>query len=98
MLTILAVAVFVLAAVAALVCLADSSVIARQAAAELSRERALARMGFVAQVAARELRPRPAQSFAAQSRSALPRSAGLMQASRARALPLRFAAQPGGAA
>lgn len=94
MLTILATAAFVIAAVAALVSLADSSVIARQAAAELSRERALARMGFVPQVAAQELRPRPAP----QPRAAHLRAGALMQASRARALPLRFAAQPGGAA
>lgn len=93
MLTILATASFVIAAAAALVSLADSSVIARQAAAELSRERALARMGFLPQVAAREIRLR-----AQHHRQAAPRGGQLMQASRARALPLRFAAQPGGAA
>jgi hypothetical protein len=91
---ILATACFVIAAVAALVSLADSSLIARQAAKDLSRERALARMGFVPQIAAQELRPRAAL----QPRLAQPRAAGLMQASRARALPLRFAAQPRGAA
>ncbi|MFN3989288.1 MAG: hypothetical protein ACK4IS_03420 [Erythrobacter sp.] len=89
MFTILAVASFVIAAVAAMVSLADSSIIARQAAAELARERALARMGFVPQVAAQELRPRPV--FQA-------RAGALMQASRARALPLRFAVQPSAAA
>jgi len=89
MLFILATAAFVIAAAAALVSLADSSVIARQVAAELSRERALSRMGFVPQVAAQELRVRPV--FQA-------RAGALMQASRARALPLRFAAQPGAAA
>lgn len=94
MLTILAIASFVIAAVAALVSLADSSVIARQATAELARERALARMGFVPQVAARELRLRPASL----PRAGQTRAGALMHASRARALPLRFAAQPGGAA
>lgn len=94
MLTILAAAAFVIAAVATLVSLTDSSVIARQAAAELSRERALARMGFVPQVAAYELRPRPAL----QQRAAPTRAGSLMQTSRARALPLRFAVQQGGAA
>ena len=82
MLYALAIAVFVFAAIVALLTLADSSLIAQQAAADLSRERALARKGFLPQVAAENLRPRPA----------LPRPAGLMQASRARALPLRFAA------
>jgi hypothetical protein len=94
MLTILATAAFVIAAIAALVSLADSSVIARQAATELSRERALARMGFMPQVTAQELRPRPAL----QPHAAHVRAGTLMQASRARALPLRFAVQPGGAA
>ncbi len=94
MLVILATAAFVIAAVAALLSLADSSMIARQAASELSRERALARMGFVPQVAAQEMRLRPAL----QLRNGQLRAGTLMQASRARALPLRFAAQPGGAA
>jgi hypothetical protein len=88
MTTILATAIIVLAAVAALVSLVDSSLIARQVAVEIARERALARMGFVAQVTARELRPRPALA----ARPAQTRAGGLMQASRLRALPLRFAA------
>lgn len=94
MLYLLAAASFVIAAVAALVSLADSSIIARQAAAELSRERALARMGFVQQMAAQELRPRPAL----QPRAGQTRAGQLMQVSRARALPLRFAALANGAA
>lgn len=88
MLHILATVVFVVAAVAALVSLADSSLVARAAAEELARERALVRMGFLPQVPAHDLRPRPAQ----------PRGGHLMQASRARALPLRFAVPAAGAA
>jgi hypothetical protein len=87
MLTILATAIIVLAAVAALVSLVDSSLVARQAAAELARERALARMGCVPQVTARELRPRPVVA----ARQAQLRAGALKPASRARALPLRFA-------
>lgn len=94
MLAILAAATIVLAAVAALVSLVDSSLIARQAAAEIARERALARMGFVPQVAACELRPRAA----VPARAAHMRAGALKPASRARALPLRFAAPAGGAA
>ncbi|MCU0948096.1 MAG: hypothetical protein MUF47_07575 [Porphyrobacter sp.] len=93
----LAIAVFVIAAVAALVCLVDSSIVARQVAGELARERALFRLGFVEQVNAREMRPRPVKARPAAGRvapakAASMRNVGLMQASRARALPLRFAA------
>ncbi len=84
----LAIALFVVATIVAVLTLVDSSLIAHQAAAELSRERALLRRGFVPQVAAEQVRSRPAQ----------PRAASLMQASRARALPLRFAAPACGAA
>lgn len=94
MLSILAAAIIVLAAVAALVSLIDSSLVARQAAAEIARERALARMGFVPQVAACELRPRPVMA----ARPAQLRAGALKPVSRARALPLRFAVPAGGAA
>ena len=92
-----AIAVFVIAAVAALVCLVDSSIVASQVAGELSRERALFRLGFVEQVSAQEMRPRPVKARpvagrVAPAKAASLRNAGLMQASRARALPLRFAA------
>lgn len=90
MLPLLATAAFVLAITAALLSLADSSLVARAAAAELSRERALARMGFVPQIAAQEIRQRPA----------LPRlaAAPMPLASRARSLPLRFVPPQAGAA
>ena len=99
----LAIAVFVIAAVAALVCLVDSSLVAHQVAGELSRERALLRLGFVEQVGAQDMRPRPVKARPGTGRPASAkvssmRNVGLMQASRARALPLRFAAQPSGAA
>jgi hypothetical protein len=90
MLPMLATAAFVLVMIAALLSLADSSLVARDAIGDLSRERALARMGFVPQIAAQEIRQRPPA----------PRANGLAmaQASRARALPLRFALQQSGAA
>jgi hypothetical protein len=89
MLNIIVTVVFVVATVAALVSLADSSLVAREVAADLGRERALARLGFVPQVSAQQLRPR----------QAVRRSPGQPSegAVRYRALPLRFASAPVGA-
>jgi hypothetical protein len=82
MLNILVTIVLVVATVAALVSLVDSALVARGAVADLARERALARLGFVPQAAAQELRPR----------RMVRRAPGqLIDGSlRARALPLRF--------
>ncbi len=90
MLPILATAAFVLAMIAALLALVDSSLVARDAAEQLSRERALARMGFVPQVAPQDMRQRPA--------GRRPGNLTILQASRARALPLRFALRQSDAA
>lgn len=83
MLQILATAILIIATVAALVSLVDSSLVARDAVADLARERALARLGFVPQEAAQELRPRRAER----------RAPGQMAdaSMRVRGLPLRFA-------
>lgn len=90
MLPLLATAAFVLAITAALFSLIDSSLVARAAVADLTRERALARMGFVPQIAAREIRQRPQVHR--------PAATPMLQASRARSLPLRFAPPQSGAA
>ncbi len=83
MLTILIVALFVFAGVASIASLIDSWLIARVVAAELSRERELARLGFVPQVAAQELRNRAG--------TRLMRGQSSAQKGYCRALPLRFA-------
>lgn len=83
MLQALAIAVLVIATVTALVSLVDSSLVARDAVADLSRERALARLGYVPQAEAQELRPRRAE------RRAPAQMADANQ--RVRGLPLRFA-------
>jgi hypothetical protein len=84
MLNIIVTVVFVLATVAALLSLADSALVAREVAAALARERALARLGFITQMTALELR----------HRCATRRPAGQISEGpvRYRALPLRFAA------
>lgn len=58
MLHIFVTAIFIIAAVAALVSIVDSSLVARGAVADLARERALSRLGFIPQADAQELRLR----------------------------------------
>lgn len=83
MLTILIAALFVLAGAASIASLIDSWLIARAVAAELSCERELARLGFVPQVAAQELRNRAGTRLMTGQSNA--------QKGYCRALPLRFA-------
>ncbi len=58
MLHILAIVIIVIATVAALISLVDSSLVMRAAFKDISRERALLQRGFVPQAEALELRPR----------------------------------------
>lgn len=85
MLAVIVPCLFTLVAAAALLSLADSWLTARAVAAELTRERELAQLGFVPQIAAQDTRLRPAQSQVA-ARFNPP-------ATRPRSLPLRFALQ-----
>lgn len=82
MLNTLATIIIVIATVAALVSLVDSSLVARAALQDISHERALLRRGFLPQVEAQELRPR---------KTARRASGQFVEASlRSRSLPLRF--------
>ncbi len=83
MLPILASATILLAAVAAIVSLADSAVVARAVIADLVRERALARQGCVPQVTPQDVRLRRMARHAAGPFTENP--------ARMRGLPLRFA-------
>jgi hypothetical protein len=88
MIAVALIALFAIASLASVVALADSAYRARHAFASLSRERALAKAGFVPHVQANEIRLRPA-TIAVRGSAARPF---------ARHLPQRASRQLSGAA